>query len=171
MNMIGAWRLLRIVRIRHQVRAVVIGGNPLGRTGGALGFLPIEAEQVIQVIVRPGVGLAVQAPSRPLVIVSSALPLPHLFFQPKPCSSIAGGGRLGADAFGRSMGAMRLAKGVPAGDERHGLFVVHRHAAKGLTNILGGRERIGIAVRPFRIDIDQAHLHGGQRLFQFPSPL
>ena len=34
-------------------------------------------------------GVAVQAPSSPLVIVSSALPLPHLFFQPRPCSSIA----------------------------------------------------------------------------------
>jgi len=35
------------------------------------------------------VGAWVQAPSRPLVMVSSALPWPHLFFQPSPCSSIA----------------------------------------------------------------------------------
>src|SRR5437016_3036746 len=34
------------------------------------------------------VGLLVQAPSRPLVIVSAPLPLPKLFFQPRPCSSM-----------------------------------------------------------------------------------
>jgi hypothetical protein len=33
------------------------------------------------------VGVEVQAPSRPLVIVSPALPLPNLFFHPRPCSS------------------------------------------------------------------------------------
>src|SRR5438094_10301359 len=33
------------------------------------------------------VGLLVQAPSRPLVIVSPALPLPCVFFQPRPWSS------------------------------------------------------------------------------------
>ena len=34
------------------------------------------------------VGVGVHAPSIPLVIVSSALPLPNEFFQPRPCSSI-----------------------------------------------------------------------------------
>src|SRR5688572_16646060 len=33
------------------------------------------------------VGLLVQAPSRPLVIVSPPLPVPYLFFQPRPWSS------------------------------------------------------------------------------------
>src|SRR5215813_13164073 len=33
------------------------------------------------------VGLLVQAPSRPLVIVSPPLPLPNLFCQPRPCAS------------------------------------------------------------------------------------
>ncbi|MNM59154.1 hypothetical protein D3C81_703990 [compost metagenome] len=30
-----------------------------------------------------------------------------------------------------------------------------------------GQHRIGIAVRAFRVHVDQAHLHGGQRVFQF----
>src|SRR6476620_5909023 len=34
------------------------------------------------------VGLLVHAPSSPLVIVWAPLPLPYLFFQPRPCSSI-----------------------------------------------------------------------------------
>ena len=33
-------------------------------------------------------GVVVQAPSRPLVIVSPPLPVPKLFFQPRPCSSM-----------------------------------------------------------------------------------
>src|SRR5918998_3195097 len=33
------------------------------------------------------VGLLVHAPSSPLVIVCAPLPLPYLFFQPRPCSS------------------------------------------------------------------------------------
>src|SRR5580698_5224281 len=32
-------------------------------------------------------GLAVHAPSRPLLIVSTPLPLPKLLLQPRPCSS------------------------------------------------------------------------------------
>src|SRR5688500_11934546 len=39
-------------------------------------------------VVQP-TGLDVHAPSSPLVTVSPALPLPHLFFQPKPCASTA----------------------------------------------------------------------------------
>jgi hypothetical protein len=29
-----------------------------------------------------------------------------------------------------------------------------------------GLERIGLAVHAFRVDVDQAHHHGGQRVFQ-----
>ena len=33
---------------------------------------------------------------------------------------------------------------------------------------LGCGERIRLAVGPFRIDVDQAHLNGGERILQFP---
>ncbi len=59
---------------------------------------------------------------------------------------------------------MGLAEGVAAGDQRDRLLVVHRHAREGLANVDRGLERIGIAVGAFRIDVDQAHLHGGQRM-------
>ena len=62
---------------------------------------------------------------------------------------------------------MGLAEGVTAGDQRHGLFVVHRHAGEGLADVARRGERIGVAVRAFRIDVDQAHLHGAERLRQF----
>ncbi len=54
--------------------------------------------------------------------------------------------------------AVRLAEGVAAGDERDGFLVVHGHALEGLADILGGRDRIGVAVGTFRVDVDQAHL-------------
>src|SRR5207253_9621071 len=54
---------------------------------------------------------------------------------------------------------MALAEGVAPGDEGNGLLVVHRHAAEGLPDVLGGSERIRVAVGPLRIHVDQAHLH------------
>ena len=70
--------------------------------------------------------------------------------------------------MGRRAGAVGFAEGVTAGDERHRLFVVHRHARENLTDILGRRDRIRVAVRPFRVDVDQAHLYGRQGVFQLP---
>ena len=116
-------------------------------------------------------GLTDHAPSRPLVIVSPALPVPHLFSQPKTLLLDAGGGGLGTQAVGLH-GAVGLAERVPAGDQRDGLLVVHRHAAERVADVLGCRERIRIAVRPLRIDVDQAHLNRGERVpSSFRSPL
>ena len=63
---------------------------------------------------------------------------------------------------------MAFAEGVAAGDERDGLFVVHRHAREGLSNVTAGGDRVRVAVRPFRIHVDQAHLHGGERILEIP---
>jgi hypothetical protein len=76
------------VRIGHGAGARAALGHPLVRTGRALGQFPLVAEQVLKVVVVPLGGVVVQAPSRPLVIVSGPLPLPKLFFQPRPCSSM-----------------------------------------------------------------------------------
>ena len=65
--------------------------------------------------------------------------------------------------FGTNQGwvarAVSLAEGVSAGDEGHGFFIIHRHARKGLSNIASGSDRVWVAVRSFRVDIDQTHLH------------
>ena len=61
---------------------------------------------------------------------------------------------------------MGLAEGVTAGDQRNRLFVVHRHAREGFADIPRRSERIRIAVRAFRIDIDQAHLYGTEGILQ-----
>ena len=55
-----------------------------------------------------------------------------------------------------------LAEGVAARNQRDGLLVVHRHAVERFTDVLSRRDRIRFAVRSFRIDVNQAHLHGGE---------
>jgi hypothetical protein len=63
-----------------------------------------------------------------------------------------------------------LAEGVAAGDERDGLLVVHRHAGEGLADVARRGERIGVAVGALGVDVDQAHLHGGERVSSSRSP-
>src|SRR5262249_5000843 len=60
--------------------------------------------------------------------------------------------------------AVRLAEGVPTGNERDGLLVVHRHAKERLADVLGCGDRSGLAIRSFRVDVDEAHLHRAERL-------
>ena len=64
---------------------------------------------------------------------------------------------------------MGFAEGVAAGDEGDGFLVVHRHAAEGFADVVGGLERIGIAVGAFGVDVDEAHLHGGERVFELAA--
>src|SRR6185437_11048243 len=71
--------------------------------------------------------------------------------------------RLRADVV-RTDRAVGLAERVAADDERRRLLVVHRHAAEGLANVACRGEGIGLAVRPFRVDVDQSHLHRAERL-------
>src|SRR5262249_9184603 len=61
-------------------------------------------------------------------------------------------------------GAVGLAEGVPTGDQCDRLLIVQRKAEDGLPDVLGCCDRVGLAVRPRRIDVDQAHLHRAERL-------
>ena len=63
---------------------------------------------------------------------------------------------------------MRFSECVSAGNQRHGLLVIHCHAGKRFANVPGCGERIRLAVGPFRVHVDQAHLNGGERIFEFP---
>src|SRR5262249_62090694 len=51
-------------------------------------------------------------------------------------------------------------------DQRTLLLVVHAHPADRLADVGGRGERIRVAVRPLRVDVDEAHLHGAERLFE-----
>ena len=136
---------------------------PLLRAGRALRQLPFVFEQVLEEVVAPlrrrlrpgdfrtaGDGIGPDA-GAVLALPAEALILEGAAF------------RVRSDQR-RIAGAVGLAEGVAAGNQRDGLFVVHRHAEERLADVLGRRDRVRIAVRPFRIDVDQAHLHGAERL-------
>src|ERR1017187_1287877 len=67
---------------------------------------------------------------------------------------------------GPRAGAVSLAEGVAASNERHRLLVIHRHAGEGLADVPRRSDRIGVAVRTLGIDVDQAHLHCGEGILQ-----
>ncbi len=63
--------------------------------------------------------------------------------------------------------AVRLAEGVAARGQRDGFLMVHRHARKGFLHVARhARVVVRVALRPFGIDVDQAHLDRGERTFE-----
>ena len=108
------------------------------RAGGALGQLPFDAEQVREEIVAPlgrrlrpgdfeaaGDGVAGEAGAERA--------------GPAHAHRLdAGAFGIGADVIGHA-GAVGLAEGVAAGDQRDGLLVVHAHALEGFANVLRRR--------------------------------
>src|SRR5262249_3856712 len=70
----------------------------------------------------------------------------------------------------RIASAVGFAEGVTASNQRDRFFVVHRHATECFANIPGRRDGIRLAVRPFRIYVDQTHLHGAERTLQIAVP-
>jgi len=157
----------RIMSIRHSVRCGWIGRNPLVRTGRAFHQIPIVAEQSIKIAIIPldrgRVPCSFDATADRVAAFASAktaLPAEALFLD-------AGGLGFRADKR-RIARAMTLAERVAAGNQRDGLLVVHRHARKGLADVAARSDHIRFAVRPFRVHVDQAHLHGGKRIFKVP---
>src|SRR5262249_43020855 len=137
--------LLRlVVRIRHRAPARPTLRLPLVRTGRALGQLPLVAEQLLEEVVAPlgrcrGPGELEAAGDR----VSrepgaEAVPPADALVFDVPTLGIRAHVLLGARA-------VRLAEGVAAGDQRDRLFVVHRHAAEGLADVLCGLDWIRVA--------------------------
>src|ERR1044071_1201305 len=55
---------------------------------GLLVSSPSKPNRLSKKLLLHCVGVVVHAPSKPLVIVSPAFPLPKLFLQPRPCSSM-----------------------------------------------------------------------------------
>ena len=51
---------------------------------------------------------------------------------------------------------------MAAGDERDGLFVVHRHAGERFANVAGGGDGIGVSVGSLGVHVDETHLNGAE---------
>ena len=153
----------RVVGVRDRRLSPL--GRPLVGACRALGQLPLVAKQVLKIVVAPlrrrgGPGHFQAAGDRVAALARAvaALPAQALLFD--ACA-------FGLLAYQRRIAcAVGLAKSVAAGDERHGFFIVHGHARKGVADVARGSEGVGVAVRAFGVHIDQAHLHGGQRVGQ-----
>ena len=61
---------------------------------------------------------------------------------------------------------MGFADGVAAGDEGDGFLVVHGHACEGFANVFGGGDGVRVSIWAFGVDVDEAHLDGGEGVFE-----
>ncbi len=151
-------------RDRHRFLGLGVRGTPLLGAGRAPREFPVVAEQVVEEAVVPldrVVRPSTLEPARDRVVTLAgavgALPAEGLLGERRPF-------RLVTDVLVGIGGAMGLAERVTAGDQRHGLLVVHRHAAERLADVARRGHRIGVAVGAFGVDVDQAHLHRTQRV-------
>ena len=159
--------LRRVVGIRHRAGACAALRLPLVRTGRALRQFPFVFEQDPQEVVAPfrgriGPGDLQAACYRVPAFAGAEAALPA------EALLLDGGCFRLRPHMGRRSGAVSLAKGVSASDECYRLFVVHCHAGEGLADIPRSCDRIRDTVRAFRIDVDQPHLHGSERIFEVP---
>ncbi len=61
--------------------------------------------------------------------------------------------------------AVGLADCVTTGCQGGGFLVIHGHAGEGLAHLPSGLQRVGLTIHAFGVDVDEAHLHGSERVF------
>ena len=156
---------VRVVRVGH--RAGERRGGPLLVAGRALGEHPVVVHQRLEVVVVPlrrrGVPGALETAGGGVDAhagVEAVLPAEELLLH-RCALGLRAHGALGA-------GAVHLAEGVTADDQRHGLFVVHRHATERLADVCAGGDRVRIAVRAFGVHVDETHLDRTEWLLELP---
>ena len=153
------------VGVGDQVFLAAVFGLPLPGAGGALDQLPLVAKQHVEVAHIPAGGIgfpgalnAAGGGIGPLAAAVAVGPAQAHLLQRRTLR------RRTHQLF--AAGTMGLAEGVAAGGERHGLLVVHGHAREGLAHVEPRCHRIGHAIGPLWVYVDQPHLHGGQWVFQ-----
>ena len=161
------WRVARgrVVGVRHAVGTCAAFGPPLVRASRALGQLPLVAEQVLEEVVAPpgrrgGPGDFQAAADGVSRFAAAKTAGPAQALRLDACRF-----RLRADQC-RVARTVGLAKAVTARDQRHGLFVVHRHAGEGLANVARRRPWVWVAIGALRVHVDQAHLNRTQGGFK-----
>ena len=159
---------------RHQLPRCIVGvrdrwlralGHPLVRPGRALREFPLEAEQVLEVVVAPLRGRLGPGDLQPAGDGIGALARAEPVLPAEALRLEASCLRFHADIAGGS-GTMGLAEAVATGDQGDGFLVVHGHSRKRLADVAGCGERVRIAFGAFRVHVDQAHLHRGERIFE-----
>ena len=162
----GAMRFDGSCACGHRAGARAVLRPPLVRAGRALRQLPFVAEQVLEEVVAPlrrrrgpgdfeaaGDGVAALAGAE------AALPAEALLFEP-------GAFGIGADVRRRAPAPWVLPKVWPPAISAtvSSSFMAMRR--EGLADVARRGDRIGIAVRAFRVHVDQAHLHGRERILE-----
>ena len=158
--------LLRIMRIGDQTSARAVPGRPLISTGGAFGEFPFIAKQIFKKVVAPlcgglGPGYFQTAGNG---VGSFAGPI---FVGPAEALLFDGRGFGFRAKVGGGSRAVCFAEGVASCNQCDGFLVVHGHAAERFPNVPGGSDGVGFAVWAFGVDVDQAHLNGGERILKF----
>ena len=139
--------------------------DPLDRTGGRGRSLPFILEQILKIVVaplcrrrRPGQFDTARNGIGPVTAAVVARPAETLLLDRRS---------LGFQAFVRlRSGPVSLSKRVSARDQCNDLFIVHRHAIKGRSDVLSSGHVITACLRTLWIDVDQTHVSCGQRLVQ-----
>src|SRR5690348_9115287 len=152
-----------IMGIRNCACSRSVLRSPLMRACWAFREFPVVLEQSFEVVVVPlrwRVGpCAFKAAGDSVATVPSfevALPAEALLDD-------VGTFGFRTDMLGRRRSSVSLTESVSACDERNRLFVIHCHAGKGLADIPRRRDRIGLSIGTFRINVNQTHLDRAER--------
>ena len=141
--------------------------GPLSRTSRAFNLLPLVVKQVVEEVIVPLGRLSGPSTFQPtgnrVVCVSGSVTVDPA----KPLVLQRSAFRLGTDVLIRIGGTVSFTEGMATSDQGNGFFVVHCHTAERVTNIKRSLERIGVSVGAFWVDVDQTHLHGTERIFEF----
>ena len=146
---------------------VVVFWHPLGCACWAFFHFPIVGEQLTEISHRPLGRCGRPGPFKARGDGVLRMPFATAVL---PAKALAFGGfcsRFYAQTVVRFVGAMGFTEGVATGNECHSLFVIHRHTAEGLANIVGRKRRVWLTIWAFGVYIDQAHLHGSEGIVQF----
>ena len=157
--------LRRIVGVNNQILFVHILGQPLFGAGRAGDQLPFVLEQHLQIAGVPFCRIRLPGALNAAADGIAAFAAAETAFPAEPLFLYAGGLWFRTYQSGVT-GTVALAEGVPTCNQRDCLFIVHAHSREGLANVTAGSNWIRIAVRTFRVHVDQPHLYGGKGVFE-----
>src|ERR1700687_1382442 len=152
------------MRIRCRTGARAIRRCPLMRTGRALRQLPFVAEQVGEEVVAPLRWSCGPNDFQAAADGVTTKTFAKFILSPQALILDVGTFWFGAYILSGNGSAVRVAEGVSAGSECDRFFVVHRHAGERFPDIPCRSNGIGLSIGPFRIHIDQTHLHRAERI-------
>src|SRR6185312_13358939 len=152
------------MRVRHGAVARTIFWGPLVRTGRALSQFPVVFEQVVEKVVAPLRRRGGPGDFQAAADGVSAKTLTEFVLPSQALVLNVGTFWFGAYIVSGDGSAVGLAEGMPAGNQRHSFFVVHGHALEGFANVPAGGNGIGLSIGPFRVHVNQTHLHRSQRI-------